>query len=453
MSLRRRLVLLTAAAVAVAVVLAGLTTYLVVRQDLRAGVDSALRDLVPQVSFVQAPPPGEALDSETPLAIELPDAPLGGASGVAQAVTPSGEVIAPRDAPRLPTDRRTREVAEGRREPFFRDTTVDGVDVRLFTTRGLAGDALVVAKPLTEVENTLSRLRWILLAVSLAGIGLAAGLGVLVARVTAAPVMRLTGAAERVTATGDLGHRIDTQGEDELARLAASFNTMLAALERSQDAQRQLVADASHELRTPLTSIRANLELLERARGLPDDERAEILAGARAQLEELTVLVGDLVDLARPGAQLVEDPEDLRLDELVNEAVERARRHAGGSLSFDVEAEPHLVRGSRVGLHRAISNLLDNAVKWSPPGATVEVRARGGEVSVRDHGPGIPHDDLPHVFDRFYRAPSARGLPGSGLGLSIVRQVAEAHGGSVRAEAADDGGARLRLHVPPSANS
>ncbi len=214
MSLRRRLVLLT---VAVAVVLAGLTTYLVVRQDLRSGVDSALRDLVPQVSFVQAPSPGEALDSETPLAIELPDAPLGGASGVAQAVTPSGEVIAPRDAPRLPTDRRTREVAQGRREPFVRDTTVDGVDVRLFT-RGLAGDALVVAKPLTEVENTLSRLRWILLAVSLAGIGLAAGLGVLVARVTAAPVMRLTGAAERVTATGDLGHRIDTQGEDELAR-------------------------------------------------------------------------------------------------------------------------------------------------------------------------------------------------------------------------------------------
>ena len=453
MSLRRRLVLLATAAVAVAVVLAVLTSYVVVRNDLRSGVDAALRELTPRVTFTRAPPPGELTPAPEAVQIQVPEAPLGGATGIAQAVEPSGDVIARRGAPRLPTDRRTREVAAGTRKPFFRDATVDGVHVRVLTTRGLAGDALVLARPLTEVDEALERLRWVLLAVALGGIGLAAGLGVLVARATVAPVARLTGAAERVTATGDLSHRIETKGEDELARLAASFNAMLAALERSQDAQRQLVADASHELRTPLTSIRANLELLERARGLPVDERAQILAGARGQLEELTVLIGDLVDLARPGEQLVEEPEDLRLDELVHEAVQRARRHAGAGIDFAVQADPCVVRGSRAGLHRAVSNLLDNAVKWSPAGATVHVRVADGEVAVQDEGPGIAAGDLPHVFDRFYRAANARGLPGSGLGLAIVRQIAEAHGGTVRADAAEGGGALLRLRLPASESS
>ena len=453
MTLRRRLVLLATAAVAVAVVLAVLTSYLVVRKDLRAGVDAALRDLSPRVSFVRAPPPGELTAAPEAVQIQLPEAPLGGATGIAQAVQPSGEVIARRGAPRLPTDSRTRAVANSSRKPFFRDATVDGVHVRVLTTQGLAGDAFVLARPLTEVDDALERLRWVLLAVALAGIGLAAGLGVLVARATVAPVARLTGAAEKVTATRDLSHRIEAQGTDELARLAASFNAMLAALERSQDAQRQLVADASHELRTPLTSVRANLELLERARALPEDERAQILAGARAQLEELTVLIEDLVDLARPGEQLVEEPEDLRLDELVREAVQRARRHARGDLRFDVQAEPCLVRGSRAGLHRAVSNLLDNAVKWSPAGATVHVGVRDGEVTVQDDGPGIAPDDLALVFDRFYRSANARGLPGSGLGLAIVRQIAEAHGGAALAEAGDGGGALLRLCLPASENS
>jgi two-component system sensor histidine kinase MprB len=447
MSLRRRLMLLTAAAVAAAIALAGIATYVIVRGDLRAGVDATLRDLVPKVTFVTAPGPG-ALPAEEPVTVELPDAPLGGPTGIVQAVSPSGDVIARNATARLPVDERAREVAEGRRAPFYRDATVDGVRARILTTRGPVGDALVLAVPLTEVDHTLERLRWILLAVVLAGAAVALGLGAAVARVTVRPVAELTGAAERVTATGELHHRIGSDGDDELARLAASFNTMLTALERSRDAQRQLVADASHELRTPLTSIRANLELLERARDVPEHERAAMAAGARAQLEELAVLVGDLIDLARPGAQLVEHPEELRLDELVADAVERARRHAGAGMSFRVEAEPCVIRGSRARLHRAVSNLLDNACKWSPPAGVIEVAVSDGEVTVRDHGPGIPQPDLPHVFDRFYRAPSARGLPGSGLGLAIVRQVAEAHGGSVRAEEAEGGGARLRLRLP-----
>jgi two-component system sensor histidine kinase MprB len=212
------------------------------------------------------------------------------------------------------------------------------------------------------------------------------------------------------------------------------------------------VADASHELRTPLTSIRANVELLERADRLPPDERRAVLASVRGQLEDLTILVGDLVDLARPGDRAVEPPEELRLDELVREAVERARRHAPET-EFAFSAEPSMVTGSRGRLARAVGNLLDNAVKWSPPGQPVEVVVDGGEVTVRDHGPGIADDDLPHVFDRFYRAPAARGLPGSGLGLAIVKQVAESHGGSVVAEPAPGGGARLRLALPLSRSS
>jgi two-component system sensor histidine kinase MprB len=174
-----------------------------------------------------------------------------------------------------------------------------------------------------------------------------------------------------------------------------------------------------------------------------------MLASARAQLEDLTVLVGDLVDLARaggPGSGSSEPPEDLRLDELVVAAVERARCHAP-AVTFDVSAEPCVVRASRPRLARAVGNLLDNAVKWSPPDAPVEIRVRDGEVTVRDHGPGIASVDLPHVFDRFYRAPSARGLPGSGLGLAIVKHVADAHRGTVSAEPAPGGGTLLRLRL------
>jgi two-component system sensor histidine kinase MprB len=309
------------------------------------------------------------------------------------------------------------------------------------------GDVLQIARPLTDADNTLARLRWVLAAVMLGGVALAGGLGLLVSRAATRPLARLTGTAEQVTATGDLHHRIPAATDDEPGRLATAFNAMLAALESSRDAQRQLVADASHELRTPLTAIRANIELLEHAPDLPPAERAAMLESARGQLEDLTVLVGDLVDLARPGERPAEPPEDLRLDSLVADAVDRARRHAP-TTTFELTAEPCVVRARRARLVRAIGNLLDNAVKWSPPGEAVEVRVREGEVTVRDHGPGIAQGDLPHVFDRFYRAPSARGLPGSGLGLAIVKHVADAHRGAVSAEAAPGGGTLMRLTLP-----
>ncbi|HEX6743083.1 MAG TPA: HAMP domain-containing sensor histidine kinase [Solirubrobacteraceae bacterium] len=476
MTFRRRIVVLAAGAVAAAVALASVITFVVVRHELRGGVDASLRKQRPKVmlvSRIDAPTgagpgqgagqaaggkvtgqtvSGDALARLPPSAdqffqAQLPSTGLGGSVGLAQVTLSDGQVIAPATGTRLPTTQADREVASGKRDESLRDATIRGVHVRVLTTRGPGHATMTLAKPLTDVDDTLGRLRWILLAVTIGGVGVASGFGVAVSRAATRPLGRLTATAEQVTATGELHHRIEPVADDEPGRLAAAFNAMLGALESSRDAQRQLVADASHELRTPLTSIRANVELLERARDMPPPDRAAILASVRGQLEDLTILVGDLVDLARPGGRTHEPPEELRLDALVRDAVERARRHAPAT-EFIVTTEPCTVSGARARLARAVGNLLDNAVKWGPPGAPVEVTVSAGEVSVRDHGPGIADDDLPHVFDRFYRAPAARGLPGSGLGLAIVKHVADAHDGAVLAEPAPGGGTRLRLALP-----
>ena len=295
-------------------------------------------------------------------------------------------------------------------------------------------------------NETLGRLRTILVLVAIAGIGSAALLGLLVARSALRPVRRLTTTAEEITQTADLSRRIEVTGDDELNRLAATLNEMLASLERSMAAQRNLVADASHELRTPLTSIRTNVELLARADGIGRGERRQMVEDVVAQLEELTGLVGDLVELGRNG-QPEDAIEDIRLDVLVADSVARVRRRAP-TRSFDVSLEPTLVRGSAARLDRAVVNLLDNAVAWSPPDEPIEVSVADGAVVVRDHGPGIADEDAERVFDRFYRSARARGRPGSGLGLAIVRQVADTHGGTASVETAAGGGARFRIDLP-----
>jgi two-component system sensor histidine kinase MprB len=328
---------------------------------------------------------------------------------------------------------------------------VAGTHVRIYTVESQKFDGLAiqVARPLTEVDHALSQIRLILLLVTLGGVAIAAALGLGVARTALAPVRRLMRTTEHVTETGDLTSRIDTPGRrDELSRLAASFNTMLAALEQSVNAQRALVVDASHELRTPLTSLRTNIEVLARNEDMPPAERDRLLADVVEQLAEMSALVAELVELAR-GETPEESPEDVRLDLLVSHTVDRARRNANG-IQFETALEESTVHGVPRTIERAVANLLDNAVKWSPPDGTVAVSVRGGEVSVRDHGPGIAEDDLPHVFDRFYRAPAARGLPGSGLGLAIVKQVAEANGGEVVAERPEGGGTLMRLRLRPA---
>jgi len=303
------------------------------------------------------------------------------------------------------------------------------------------------------VDELLSHLRLILVAICLGGIALAALLGRLVAGAAVLPVKRLTRATEHVAETMDLSGRIRSAGEDEIGRLAVSFNAMLDALEQSMraldqsvHAQRQLVADASHELRTPVTSLRTNIEILQQAEGMGTEDRRRLLDDVVEQIEELTLLMNDLIELAR-GEEPRADTEDMRLDVVVSEVVDRARRRAPGT-QFDVELEPTVVAGVPARLERAVSNLIDNAVKYSPPGEPVEVRLRGRELTVRDHGPGISEQDLPYVFDRFYRGAEARGRPGSGLGLAIVRQVAAQQGGTVAAEHAPGGGALMRLRLP-----
>ena len=385
----------------------------------------------------------------------LPPQKLGGVTGYVQLFQSDGRVV--RTQARgslLPVTAATRAVAAARHPAFFSDATVAGTRVRVLTERAPQGGVWQVALPLTDLDSTLTHLKLVLAIVCLGGIALAALLGLLVSRAALVPIRRLTGAAERVTRTQDLGHRIQAGEEDELGRLAASFNTMLAALERSRLAQRQLISDASHELRTPLTSVQANLDALALGERLPARERTRIVAAAQAQLCELTVLVGDLVDLSKTEVEELE-VEDVRLDLAVVGALERARLHAP-ECRFVLDAEPCLVRAAPARLDRAIANLLDNACQWNPPAANadaVEVRVRDGRLEVRDHGPGIAAEDLPRVFDRFYRAPAARGRPGSGLGLAIVRQMAESHGGSVHAANDPAGGTRMTLELPPVAMS
>src|SRR5262249_25317804 len=335
-------------------------------------------------------------------------------------------------------------VASGVLPPYFRDVRFAGETMRLYTMRlPSSSDGLVrTVRPLTEANATIARVRWLLVGLTLGG-ALAAGLlGRLTANAVLRPVRALAGAVREVRATRDLDQRIPARGRDELAGCAADFNTMLAALDESQQAQQQLIADASHELRTPLTAHRANIELLARS-DLPVERRQRVLGAAVRGIEELSTLVGDLIQAARNGKS-VAAREPLALDELVAAAVERAR-HRAPELRFDSRLEPCRVEGARSRLERAVDNVLDNAIKWSPASSTVEVRLADGRLTVRDHGPGIAEADLPHVFDRFYRAASARALPGSGLGLAIVKQTVDDHGGSVTVANAEGGGAVVTL--------
>jgi two-component system, OmpR family, sensor histidine kinase MprB len=440
MSFRARLALVAAAAVALAVLLASAVVYIVVRDELRGTVDAALRDRAAEISRF----PLRAIQEGDRPVLEGPG--LGGAPGYIQVVQSDGTTIRPpEERVELPVSDHVLSVANGKGRPFFSDTHVSDVHLRVFTIPGSSGFAVQIARPLTEVDHSLDRIRFYLILIALGGIAVAATLGLAVTRAAVAPVRRLTEASERVTETGDLSERIDTTGRDELSRLATSFNTMLGALQESTRAQRQLVADASHELRTPLTSLRTNIEVLAGEHRLPAAERKRLLTDVVEQLGEMTSLIAELIALARAEQQPVE-PEDVRLDLVAADAVERARRNRPG-VTFKTDLEESLVNGDPQTIERAVGNLLDNAAKWSPPGGEVEVAIHEGELIVRDHGPGIDEEDLPFVFDRFYRATSARGMPGSGLGLAIVRQVAEAHGGTVTAERAEGGGTRISLRL------
>ncbi|MFI9271077.1 sensor histidine kinase [Kitasatospora sp. NPDC052896] len=357
----------------------------------------------------------------------------------------------------LPVTPATRQVAARQRAGYFTDIVIGGHPARMLTTPMTAApagarQAVQVALRADTVREGVQQAGELMAAVAAAGVLLAAALGYAVARTGLAPVTRLTRTAERIAATRDAGLRIELppgRREDELTRLAGSFNTMLGELEQSVAAQRRLVADASHELRTPLTALRTNAELLSRADRLTESQRDRAAAALRRQLREVTGLVNDLIELARD-----EEPqpllEQVRLGALVTHCVEAARDHwPAVGFTLEEQAGERGVPGVPARLARLVSNLLDNAAKFSPPGGQVEVWLTAGlELTVRDHGPGIAPEDLPYVFDRFYRASAARALPGSGLGLAMARQIARAHGASLTAEAAPGGGALFRLRFP-----
>jgi two-component system sensor histidine kinase MprB len=454
MSFRLRLIVVSALAVTTAIALVSGTVYYVVRAQLNSDLHRSLKDRTTQVtsplpSVVNFDHPPTCFTTVTTKLVET-------LHGYFQTINDRGIVLFAQGVSHravLPVIEPEVTIAKRQTGDLFHYTNIavpSGRSVRservlVYTTPLAPNCALQVARSLSSIDSSLRRLRVVLLVVGLGGIGLAVVLGWVVAGTALRPVRHLTEASEEVARTRDLSHRIEVRGRDELARLASAFNTMLEALGVSLRAQRQLVADASHELRTPLTTAKTNVEVLRRAE-LPKEERDLILREVGEQIEELAVLITDIVDLAR-GVEPNLEVEEVRLDLLVGQAVERARRLYPRNV-FTLETTPSLIRGVPSRLERAVSNLLDNACKWSPLETPIEVVVKSGEVSVRDRGQGIDAEDLPFIFDRFYRAPSARALPGSGLGLAIVRQIAESHGGQVEVELPDDGGALLRIVLP-----
>jgi two-component system sensor histidine kinase MprB len=309
------------------------------------------------------------------------------------------------------------------------------------------GSSLLISKSLGPTDAVMMKLRWVLLIVGGVGVAVAAIAGGMVTRAGLRPVGRLTEAAERVARTDDL-RPIPVFGSDELARLTETFNSMLRALAESRERQARLVSDAGHELRTPLTSLRTNIELLMAAmapgaRRLPEDEMADLRADVIAQIEELSTLVGDLIDLTREDAgAAVHEPVDM--SDVIDHCLERVRRRRN-DIDFGVQVVGWQVYGDAAALSRAVLNLMDNAAKWSPPGGRVGVTmaqldADHAELVVSDYGPGIPPHERQLIFERFFRSASARAMPGSGLGLAIVKQVVLKHGGALRVEDTVPGG-------------
>ena len=455
MPLRRRIGLAAAAAVGVAVVMAAAVCYLVVRDQLRSNLDGSLR--------AEA---AEVLHSHNLTFNDLPYVPpsSGGPAPYAQVVASGSKILFASGRLALPITPATLSAAGGHGGMFLSDVTVGGSDLREITIPVTVNEqfgqvpaqvpaALQLARPLGGIDSILSNLRLVLLLLWALGFALAAALGRFAARRVLSPLAEVADTAQQIGETDDLSLRLRIHADDEVGQLATNFNSMLARLESSRAeldesvrAQRQLVADASHELRTPVTSLRTNVEVLLAGGVLDDEDRQRLLADMVEQSEELSALVGDLIELAR-GDEPHGEVDDVRLDRVVDESIARARRNAP-EITFASQLEPVLVEGVPERLERAVNNLLDNASRHSPPGGTVEVTVDDAGVRVRDHGTGIDPAELPLVFDRFFRGANSRGRQGSGLGLAIVRQVTEQHGGRATAANAANGGAVFTLELP-----
>jgi two-component system, OmpR family, sensor histidine kinase MprB len=442
-TLQTRFTLVAAGAVAATALAITAVAFFAIRADLEQQLHQQLAGRATYVQHIAA-----AYHGHLPHGWVPPHSNRFGASTVyTQVITANGATWAPQgDDGLLTPSAADIGVAAGRHAAFYADTRVGGVPAVVLTTPLEPGFAVQLATPLGTTAVQVASVGATLSVLSVIGVMFATVIGWAVARAGLAPVARLASVAEQVTATGDPGRRVEVSRRDELGRLAASFNSMLSALQRSLAAQRQLVSDASHELRTPLASLRVNVELLADDPGMSEAERKEVLGRVVDQVAELSLLVASVTDLAR-GEPPRTTRDEVRLDELTAAALDAARRDWPRT-AFSADLDDCVVEGNAGRLRIAIRNLLDNAAKFGPPGGAVEVRLAAGELSVRDHGPGIDPDDLPHVFDRFYRSLSARAVPGSGLGLAVAREVARGHGGTIAAEPATGGGTMMRLTLP-----
>ena len=432
---------LTTVAVGLSIAVMAFTAFVVMRQQMMSSLDQSLLNRAHKATAYTT------LSEVT--ATGAPAWMLGAADVRIIFITAEGRTLTGDDVPDFTLGRPEYEVATGQRESAVRTlVTREGERFRVATVQANKGAALILAQPLAPNDRTLEKLGGVLFVFGALGVLAALLVGWLVARNGLRPLRRLTSRVEHIAMTEDL-RPLRVEGDDEVARLATAFNQMLLALSASRDRQRRLVADASHELRTPLTSLRTNLDLLHQAEGnsaFPPEARLELLDDVRGQIEELSALVGDLVELARdePTTRVVAEVD---LADVVERAVTRVRRRAQ-DVSFDVDLDPWRVVGDSNGLERAVTNLLDNAAKWSPPEGTVFVRLTDGVLTVDDQGTGVAEADRPHVFERFYRAEESRAMPGSGLGLAIVRQVIDRHGGQLQVTEAPGGGARFALWLP-----
>ena len=445
MTFKTRLVLASAIAVAIAVLLASAGALVVARNALTASTDTTLQNA-----------------AETLLSRPFVDT-NDRTGAIEQIVSNNGTILVASPAGELPVNDDVKEVAAGHQTTLYQNVEIDkapfrelAVTLPVGTAIGGGGNSQILSEtgalqlfvPLSGVNSQLTHLLLTLLAIAAIGVLIAVLLGLVVARTALRPLNAISDSVEDIAETTDLSQRLEEGRADELGRLRRAFNRLFAAVERSEDQQRQLVLDASHELRTPLTSLRTNTEVLKRVDELDPDTRAQLLDDVLTQLTELTTLVGDLAELAR-GEHQVEPPTRFRLDQLVDDLVAvDATPARTRSIEIVANLDACWVKARRDRLARAIGNLIDNAIKWSPDGGEIEVTVADGVVEVRDHGPGIATEDLPKIFDRFYRSPEARAMPGSGLGLAIVSQVVAEEGGSVAAQQAEGGGALLRLELP-----
>jgi two-component system sensor histidine kinase MprB len=451
-TLRKRLTLIAAVSVGVAVLIAVGVSYMVVRSQLRGQVDQALSNQ-------------QAADSQGPHRVGdgVPgiSASAGGPAPYDLVVLADGTRGSRDGNLMLPVPRQALRIASAQSGSYLTDVWVDANHLRLLAFPVFAitqfGEripaVLELARPLNGVDSILTHLRLFLALLAAAGIALAAVLGRMASRRVLAPLAEVAEVARHIGETDDLTERLRVHADDEVGALATRFNAMLdrlegsrAALDESVRAQRQLVADASHELRTPVTSLRTNVEVLLESGELDPEDRRRLLSDVVEQSEELTALVGDLIELAR-GDQPGAETEFFRLDGVAAESLARARRHSP-TIDFQAFLEPAVIDGVPERIGRAINNLLDNAARHSPPGGTVELTVGQSGVRVRDHGRGVPEEDQPYVFDRFFRGSTSRGRQGSGLGLAFVRQVTEQHGGRVAVANAPDGGAVFTLVLP-----